>query len=120
MALHQAQHPLPAGSEPSALRDAIEAPLVAHIVYRLAVGGLENSLVNLINLMPATRYRHAVVCLTDYTDYRERIRRSDVPTIAINKSEGQDPGAYWRLWKVLRRLRPAIVHTRTMGTLEGN
>jgi sugar transferase (PEP-CTERM/EpsH1 system associated) len=99
---------------------AREAPLVVHIIYRLAVGGLENSLVNLINLMPAERYRHAVVCLSDCTEYRDRIRRPDVPAIAIHKRDGQDPGAYWRLWKVLRRLRPAIVHTRTLGTLEGN
>src|SRR5207344_2209514 len=35
-------------------------PLVAHLIHRLDVGGLENGLVNLINHMPAERYRHAI------------------------------------------------------------
>ena len=51
---------------------------VTHIIYRLAVGGLENGLVNLINNLPANRIRHSIICLTDYTDFRLRIRRNDM------------------------------------------
>lgn len=96
-----------------------ERPLVAHVIHRLAVGGLENGVVNLVNHMPAERYRHAVVCLTDFTDFRSRIRRADVPVAALHKREGKDPACYLRLWRELRRLRPAIVHTRNLGTLDG-
>ena len=39
-------------------------PLIAHVVYRFAVGGLENGVVNLINQMDARRWRHLVVSLT--------------------------------------------------------
>ena len=39
-------------------------PLIAHVLFRLDVGGLENGLVNLINNMPPERYRHAVISLT--------------------------------------------------------
>ena len=49
-------------------------PLVAHVVHRLAVGGLENGVVNLINRLPVERFRHAVVCLTDATAFARRIR----------------------------------------------
>jgi sugar transferase (PEP-CTERM/EpsH1 system associated) len=93
-------------------------PLVAHIIHRLAVGGLENGLVNLINNMPPARYRHAIVCLTDYTDFRERIRDKHIPIVALHKEEGHDLGVYGRLWRVLRHLRPAIVHTRNLSGLE--
>lgn len=96
----------------------MSAPLVVHVVHRLAVGGLENGLVNLINHMPAERYRHAIVCMTEYTDFRERIRRGDVECFALGKRAGQDFGVYVRLWRLLRRLRPDIVHTRNIGTLE--
>ena len=37
-----------------------DTPLIVHVIHRLAVGGLENGLVNLINRMPADRYRHAM------------------------------------------------------------
>ena len=61
----------------------IQPPLIMHIIQRLAVGGLENGLVNLLNSMPPARYRHAIVCLTDCTDFRERIRDKHVPIIAL-------------------------------------
>jgi sugar transferase (PEP-CTERM/EpsH1 system associated) len=83
------------------------------------VGGLENGLVNLINHMPPERYRHAIICLKDSTDFRNRIRRHDVPIIAMHKREGKDLGLYPRLWRVFRALRPDIVHTRNLTGLEG-
>ncbi len=95
-----------------------DAPLVVHLIHRLAVGGLENGIVNLVNHMPAERYRHAVVCLTGYTDFRERIRKPEVSVTALNKREGKDWSAYRRLWHLLRELRPDILHTRTMATLD--
>lgn len=93
-------------------------PLVVHVIYRLAVGGLENGLVNLINRMPRERYRHAIVCIDDFTDFRQRIHGDDVEVYALHKRPGHDVGAYWRFWRLMRRLRPAIVHTRNLGALE--
>lgn len=103
-------------SRPQTMKN--HSPLVVHIIRRLAVGGLENGLVNLINNMPPERYRHAIVCLTSSTDFRDRIQRKDVLIIHINRREGLDFGAHARLWKVLRHLRPAIVHTRNLSGLE--
>jgi sugar transferase (PEP-CTERM/EpsH1 system associated) len=96
-----------------------DPPLVVHVIHELAVGGLENGLVNLINHIPADRYRHAIVCLKGYSDFAKRIKRDDVEIIALNKREGNDFGMYLRLYRTLRRLRPDIVHTRNLGTMEG-
>jgi sugar transferase (PEP-CTERM/EpsH1 system associated) len=93
-------------------------PLIVHIIFRLAMGGLENGLVNLLNMMPRDRYRHAVISLTDVTDFQRRITRDDVTVLALHKKPGHDFGVYWRAWKALRGLRPAIVHTRNFPTLE--
>jgi sugar transferase (PEP-CTERM/EpsH1 system associated) len=93
-------------------------PLIAHVIHRLDVGGLENGLVNLINRMPAERYRHAIICLDDFTEFRRRIARADVPVFALHKPPGNSPVLHWRLWRLLLRLRPDIVHTRNFGTLE--
>lgn len=94
-------------------------PLVVHVVHALRVGGLENGLVNLVNRMPPDRYRHAIVCLTDYDRFLERIEQpADVRIFALDKRAGKDPMVYLRLWRLLRRLRPDIVHTRNLATLE--
>src|SRR5438034_8437422 len=92
-------------------------PLIAHVIYGLKTGGVENGLVNLINHMPADRFRHAIVCLTDYSDFRRRIRREDVQCYALHKPPGKVPGFYVKVWKLLRQLRPSIVHTRNLTTL---
>ncbi len=94
-------------------------PLVAHVIYRLDVGGLENGLVNLINRIPAERFRHVIICLTDYSAFRRRIRRSDVPVFTLNKPPGNSPIFHFKLWRLLMQLRPDIVHTRNLGALEG-
>ena len=93
-------------------------PLIAHVIFRLDIGGLENGLVNLLNHMPRERYRHAIVCLTDYTDFHKRLRRDDVSLHALHKRAGKDAGLYLRLWQCLRTLAPDIVHTRNLTTLE--
>jgi sugar transferase (PEP-CTERM/EpsH1 system associated) len=95
-----------------------EPPLVAHLIYRLDIGGLETLLVDTINRMPAHAYRHAVVCLTDYTDFAQRITRPGVELYALHKPPGLGLSAHARLFKLLRRLRPAVLHTYNLGTIE--
>lgn len=92
-------------------------PLIVHVINRLAIGGLENGLVNLINHMPRSHYRHAILCLRDFTDFRKRLR-ADVPVFCIRKRDGQDFHAHLRVWRLLRALRPSIIHTRNLPTME--
>jgi sugar transferase (PEP-CTERM/EpsH1 system associated) len=101
-----------------ARRDAEEPPLVAHVIHRLGVGGLENGLVNLINRMPDERYRHMIVCLTEATAFAERIRVGNVDIAELHRRAGHDGAVHLRLFRLLRDRRPAIVHTRNLGALE--
>ncbi|MDD5275072.1 MAG: TIGR03088 family PEP-CTERM/XrtA system glycosyltransferase [Methylovulum sp.] len=93
-------------------------PLIVHIIYRLGVGGLENGLVNLINTMPIDAYRHAIVCLKDDNDLSQRLTRNDVSVYSLHKMEGQDWGSFVRFYRLLKQLKPAIVHTRNLATIE--
>ncbi len=92
-------------------------PLIAHVIYRLDIGGLENGLVNLINHLPEDRYRHVILCLKGYSEFRNRIHRKDVEVIDLKKQEGKDPQLYLRLWRQFQKLKPGIVHTRNLSTL---
>ncbi|MCP5195977.1 MAG: TIGR03088 family PEP-CTERM/XrtA system glycosyltransferase [Gammaproteobacteria bacterium] len=96
-----------------------QPPLIAHVIHRLDYGGLENGLVNLINRIPSDRYRHAIICLTDYNrEFRRRIQQPGVEVFALGKRKGHDFALYGRCWSWLRQLRPAIVHTRNLAALE--
>lgn len=97
----------------------IEArPLIVHVIHHLHMGGLENGLVNLINHMPEERYRHAVVCVEDYSDFRDRIRRPGVEVVALHRSRIGVWRMRWQLWRLFRRWRPALVHTRNLSGLD--
>ena len=93
-------------------------PLIAHVIHALGVGGLENGLVNLINHMPESRYRHAIVCMTHSTDFRQRIRRHDVDVFAVERDSAPLWRTYLKLIQLFRRLRPSIVHSRNLSGLD--
>jgi len=95
---------------------------VAHLVYALRTGGLENILVSLINELPADRFRHTVFCLTNFDEEYRRtmIRQPDCEVIALNKRpQGSDPSMLWRLAQHLRRLKPDVFHSHNLGPMEG-
>jgi sugar transferase (PEP-CTERM/EpsH1 system associated) len=90
---------------------------VAHIVFRFDYGGLENGVVNIINGLSNSPFRHVVISLTIATDFAQRLN-GGVAVHTLGKKPGKDLGAYVRLYKLLRKLRPDIVHTRNMGTMD--
>jgi sugar transferase (PEP-CTERM/EpsH1 system associated) len=95
-----------------------EAPLVAHVIHQLGTGGLENGLVNIVNRTPPERYRHAIVCLTDAAAFATRIEQPGVRILELRRSAGHSFALYARLWRVLRGLRPALIHSRNLAALE--
>ncbi|OWQ93071.1 sugar transferase [Roseateles aquatilis] len=101
-----------------AARSVDPRPLVLHVMYRFDTGGLENGVVNLINHMPAREYRHAIVALTEVTDFRKRLQRDDVECFALHKPPGQGFWLYPKLYRLFRELRPAVVHSRNLAALE--
>ena len=95
-----------------------DIPLVVHLIYRLDFGGLETLLVDCINHMPPERYRHAIVCLTGYTEFADKITRPGVALYALDKQPGLGLGIHVKLFKLLRQLRPAVLHTYNFACAE--
>lgn len=94
-------------------------PLVMHVVYRFNVGGLENGVVNLINRLPESSFRHLVVALTSCdTAFRGRVYANNVEFVSLNKAPGHGLWLYPRLFRLMRERRPAVVHTRNLAALE--
>jgi sugar transferase (PEP-CTERM/EpsH1 system associated) len=92
-------------------------PLLLHVLFRFATGGLENGVVNLINHLP--QYRHAVLAL-DHCDpaFCQRVQRADVEFISLHKPPGQTLRMAPAFLREMRRLRPALVHSRNLAALE--
>ena len=94
-------------------------PLIAHVVYRFDIGGLENGVVNLINRLPESSWRHAVVALTEVSPaFATRVQRQDVQYLSLRKPPGHLLKLYPRLMRLFRELQPAVVHTRNLAALE--
>ncbi|RZI84057.1 MAG: TIGR03088 family PEP-CTERM/XrtA system glycosyltransferase [Rubrivivax sp.] len=85
-------------------------------MHRFDTGGLENGVVNLINHLPA--FRHAVVAVTEITAFKDRVKAPGTKFIALDKAPGQGFWLYSRVYRLLRELRPAVVHTRNLGAME--
>lgn len=103
---------------PSPRNRESDVPLIAHVIFRLDVGGLENGLVNLINRTPPDLFQHAIICVTEASDFRERITATDVTIVELRKKPGHDLAVYWRFFNAIRKLKPNAVHTRNFNTLE--
>ncbi|HKO86981.1 MAG TPA: TIGR03088 family PEP-CTERM/XrtA system glycosyltransferase [Burkholderiales bacterium] len=93
-------------------------PLVLHVLHHLHMGGMENGVVNLINNMPPDRFRHAIACIEDYSDFRLRIRRPDIEVLALHRSRVGVWAMRKRLYELCRDMQPAIVHTRNRSGLD--
>jgi sugar transferase (PEP-CTERM/EpsH1 system associated) len=92
-------------------------PLIVHVLYRLDTGGMERILVSLINAT-ADRYRHAVITLCGFGPLRAEIEHTVSACLSLDKKPGNDWHCYLRLWRALRRLKPDLVQTYNIGTLD--
>ena len=93
-------------------------PLILHVIHHLLVGGMENGLINLINTMPESSFRHIIVCIEDFSDFRQRLVRSDVRVIALRRSSIGVMKLRTEIFHLCRNLRPMIVHSRNMSGLD--
>ena len=60
-----------------------------HVLFNFAVGGLENGVVNLINRMTESNWRHGIIALTEVSpEFTQRVRRSDVTYWSLRKAPG--------------------------------
>lgn len=94
-------------------------PLILHVLHALHIGGMENGLVNLVNHLPASRFRHAIACIEDYSPaFAARITQAGVPLLALHRSRVGVWAMRGALFSLIRRVHPALVHTRNLSGLD--
>ncbi len=81
------------------------------IIPTLVRGGAEKQLTLLACGLPRGAMDVHVAVLTHTGPLESDLRRAGVPLTMIDKRWKIDPGAYWRLRKLIKSLKPDIVHT---------
>jgi sugar transferase (PEP-CTERM/EpsH1 system associated) len=92
-----------------------KAPVrVLQVVHGLPRGGLENGVVNLLNGLPAAEFEQRVACLDNRGEMAARVV-SRVPIDVLDRRR-HDVALPLRLARVIRDMRPHVVHCRNWNT----
>lgn len=89
---------------------------VVHLTYAVSQGGAARVIVNLANRLDPSRFRVSIVTQTPAGGLEGWLE----PRIGLHRvlaRRGKDPTMPFRLGRVLRKLRPDVLHTHAWGTL---
>ena len=84
---------------------------ILHIIPTLDRAGAEKQLALLASNLPPNEFEIHVCALTRGGPMKKYLDESGIPVTMIGKHFKIDPLAYWRLERLIRRLRPDLVHT---------
>jgi glycosyltransferase involved in cell wall biosynthesis len=91
---------------------AAAPPKILHLITGLETGGAEGTLERLVAGIDRGRFAPVVVSMTDAGRIGHRIENAGIPLETLRMRRGAaDPRGLWRLFRVLRRHRPAILQT---------
>lgn len=90
-------------------------PHLAHIVYSLQIGGLEELVLNLVRKTSRTRYRLAVIVLREDGPLSLEIEKLGIPVHRLGGGEGFSWPLIRQLAALLRREKIDMVHTHDLG-----
>src|SRR5262245_33347439 len=84
---------------------------ILHVIPTLGVGGTERQLVKLLPRLDAARFRQTVCYYTRTETLEEPLRAAGISIVFVDKF-GMRPWSFFaRLRRVIRDVRPDIVHT---------
>jgi glycosyltransferase involved in cell wall biosynthesis len=84
---------------------------ILHIIPTLDRGGAEKQLVLLATRLPRDKFDVHVCTLTRSGPLSTRLGDARIPLHAVDKRWKIDPPAFWRLQRLIKGLRPSLVHT---------
>lgn len=89
---------------------------IAHLVFSLEPGGMENGVVNVSNRLDPERFQTTLLCLEQGGAFVSRLGPG-IRVETFGRRPGFDRGAVMRLGRWLRRERPDLIHTHNLGPL---
>lgn len=89
---------------------------VMHLVYSFGYGGMEVGVAKLSNAIDPASVAVSI-CSGKPSDALKYRLRPEVKFFELNRKPGNDPRLIWRLYRLLRRERPHVLHTHGWATL---
>ncbi len=104
-------------------QDAFERPSgpgtlrIVHVLHSFGTGGLEKGIATVVrNASPDLE--HVIVCLSRAGE-STRLLPLGTQVLELRKPKGNSLRSIWRLSRMLRALRPDVVHTRNWSGMDG-
>ncbi len=92
------------------------------ITHDLAIGGLQQVVVNICRNIDRRRFDISVLCLREKGDFAREIEREGIPVYQLPKNADGSPDylSFWKIAQILRRKKTEIIHTHnTQPFVEG-
>lgn len=90
---------------------------IVHLIYSFETGGLEKGIATVVN-NASPLFEHVILCLTTSGE-SERLLPPNTQVVELHKPQGNSPLSLLKLSRVLKSLRPDIVHTRNWSGMDG-
>lgn len=99
------------------MTDILVKRKIVHLTPSFGCGGLEKVIVNLIKHSREAEFEHIVISLSDELSFISALPKG-TQTFSLSKKEGYDLHCHLRLFKLLAKIRPDVLHTYNFGTIE--
>ena len=90
---------------------------IVHLIYSFETGGLEKGIATIVN-NTSPLFEHVILCLTTSGE-SESLLPPNTEVVELHKPPGNSPLFLLKLSRVLKNLRPDIVHTRNWSGMDG-
>src|SRR5438105_4193426 len=104
-------------SSPSRATCATRSIRVMHILPSLAMGGMENGIVNLCNGLSQERFESSIAVIKGGGPLEARLHGGRTKVHTVPRAFGNDPRVALRLAHLLRRHHIDILHSHSWGVL---
>ncbi|MDO6425486.1 glycosyltransferase [Thalassotalea sp. 1_MG-2023] len=92
---------------------------IAHLILQLDIGGLERVMLNCIRQMQQqSDVKHVIISLTTANNFSQSDLNEQVPVYCLHKKAGNDWKLHFRLFQLLREIKPDILHSYNLSTIE--
>lgn len=101
------------GVEPDARVDEVR---VMHLVHTFGVGGMEVGVTKLVNALDGSRVASSICSCCPGDSLKLRLN-AGVELFELKRRKGNDPALVGRIYRLLRREQPHVLHTHRWATL---
>ncbi len=92
---------------------------ILHILPTLDTGGAERLLIDIAKGLNANRFKQAVLCFKWGGELVEEMRKTGTQVFVLEKKLAFDPLNFIKIWKIISKLKPDIIHTHLGADMYG-